>query len=169
MLKFSDFFRFSSENSWILQEFSPNSDLNSWFGSVPRRPNLSAQVCPDRLGGDAAARRERSAAFGPGRRALCSVRVRVRRARVGHWDGNPLSLITQNDELMNFWFIFMFPFFSFAILIIQINSMQFFGNVSQRQLNLWILVSGQDLRNWRRKKTVGLLSTDCKNSFWGIA
>ena len=30
------FFRF--------QEFSPNSDLNSSFGSVPRRPNLSTQV-----------------------------------------------------------------------------------------------------------------------------
>ena len=50
MLKFSELFEFSSENSWILkvffgfQEFWPNSDLNSSFGPVPRRPNLSTQV-----------------------------------------------------------------------------------------------------------------------------
>ena len=38
------FFRF--------QEFWPNSDLNSSFGSVPRRPNLSTKdVAGDRLGG----------------------------------------------------------------------------------------------------------------------
>ena len=45
-LKFSEIFEFSNENSWILQEFWPNSDLNSSFGSVPRRPNLSTQVDP---------------------------------------------------------------------------------------------------------------------------
>ena len=44
MLKFSEFFEFSSENSWILKEFSPNSDLKSSNGSVPRRSNLSSQV-----------------------------------------------------------------------------------------------------------------------------
>ena len=36
MLKFSEFFKFSSEISWILQIFWPNSDPNSSFGSVPR-------------------------------------------------------------------------------------------------------------------------------------
>ena len=41
----------SDKISWLLfvvffgfQEFWPNSDLNSSFGSVPRRPNLSTQV-----------------------------------------------------------------------------------------------------------------------------
>ena len=53
MLKFSEFFEFSSENSWILQEFWPNSDLNSSFGSVPRRSNLSTKAEAESLGGSA--------------------------------------------------------------------------------------------------------------------
>ena len=44
MLKFSEFSEFSSEYSWILKEFWPNSDRNSSFGSVPRRSNLSTQA-----------------------------------------------------------------------------------------------------------------------------
>ena len=41
MLKFLEFFEFSGENSWNLQEFWPNSNLKSSSGSVPRRSNLS--------------------------------------------------------------------------------------------------------------------------------
>ena len=37
-------FEFSSENSWILKEFWPNSDVKSSNGSIPRRSNLSTQV-----------------------------------------------------------------------------------------------------------------------------
>ena len=44
MLKFSEIFEFSSENSWILKEFWPNSDRKSSNGSVPRRSNLSTQA-----------------------------------------------------------------------------------------------------------------------------
>ena len=41
---FSEIFEFSSENSWILKEFWPNSDVKSSNGSIPRRSNLSTQV-----------------------------------------------------------------------------------------------------------------------------
>ena len=46
MLKFyfSEIFEFSRENSWILKEIWPNSDLKSSNGSFPRRSNLSTQL-----------------------------------------------------------------------------------------------------------------------------
>ena len=43
-INFSEIFEFSGENSWILQEFWPNSDLKSSNGSVPRRSNLSTKA-----------------------------------------------------------------------------------------------------------------------------
>ena len=44
MLQFSEIFEFSSENSWILKEFWPNSDVKSSNGSIPRLSNLSTKV-----------------------------------------------------------------------------------------------------------------------------
>ena len=46
MLKFSENWEFSNENSWILKEVWPNSDPKSSNGSIPRRPNLSTKVHP---------------------------------------------------------------------------------------------------------------------------
>ena len=45
MLKFLEFFEFSGENSWNLQEFWPNSEKFEWFGPSPIEPFNSGARC----------------------------------------------------------------------------------------------------------------------------